>query len=451
MRILNKILWKYYKPKIFGSYLIQKKIRNLPVSEIEKIQWQRLKSLLESAYSSSKFYHDLFNSVNLKPLNIKNYTDFRKIPIVNKKILKNNYEQIKSNNALQNDFILSYTSGSTGEPFSFLIDKKGEAINTFAAFMLNKENVGINPFDKNNELMIKAEPKNQIKNLNMPIRRDLSHRIKYFFSSEIFGIKSLDINREKIKYIESIIKEKNIVGIYGYSSNVFYLAKLFNIKNININLKYIILIAEGILKQQKNFISRVFNCPVYMDYGASECMRMGFECNQQIGYHMDLYNYFFEYLDEKDEPCKAGEKANLVVTNLNNNIFPLIRYRIGDKVIFSDKKCSCGVNYPIISNIMGRKSDYIKNDAGDEISLANFDVFFEYLHKYISQYQIIFNRKKREMTIKIVPTDQFQAKLIDDIKKDVFDLTNFSMKVKIKLVEYIPFGKNGKTKILINE
>jgi len=446
---LTKLLWPIFKPEIYRNYIKQKKIRKLPLIEIQKIQWNRLKEILEFVYEHSDFYHECFKSLNLTPLDIKSYTDFTQLPIVDKKILKKNYKRIITKGSSDRDYIISYTSGSTGEPFSFLLDKKREESSTFAAFMLNKENIGINPFKKYNELMIKAQPINEIINVQESINKGIFHRLKYYFISETFGIGSLNIQKDNTLAINSIIKSNNIKGIYGYSSNIFYLAKLINLENIEVHLKYVILIAEGLLKQQKKFISDTFDCPVYMDYGASECMRMGFECNRHNGYHMDIYNYYFEYLNDNGEPCKAGENANIVVTNLNNYIFPLIRYNIGDQCKISNEKCSCGQIYPLFDQIMGRQSDIIKTPSNDEISLSNFSVFFEYLYEYISQYQLIVDEKINTLIIKIIPAKKIKPEMIKEIKEQILKLINHSMDIKIELVEKIPFEKHGKTKSLI--
>jgi len=453
MSFIVKNYWRYLKREYYKSYIIQKKIRELPLEEIKKIQWKKLKKLIQHAYMHSKFYQESFKSINLTPNDIRSYEDFKKIPIIDRKILKRNYNKVKNIDCFTQEYIVTFTSGSTGEPFAFLIDKNREAINTHSAFMLNKEMVGIDPFKKNNELMIKAEPINEIKNLYDAENNNkgIFRRIKYYFGSETFGIKSLDIKKENIESISSIIKKNNIVGIYGYSSNVLSLARYFKELNIKVNLDYIILMAESLLKQQKELISKTFHCPIYTDYGASECMRMGFECNQHNGYHMDLFNYYFEYLDDNGNTVEPGEEANIIVTNLNNYIFPLIRYKIGDLCIFSNERCSCCNNYPIVNNITGRISEVIKLDSNSEISICNFHVFFEYLFEYIIQYQIIIDEKSKKIVIKIIPNKKIEKEKIDEIKKDILKLINYSADIEIKLVKKIPFGEHGKTKILIHK
>jgi phenylacetate-CoA ligase len=437
-----------YRHEIYKNYLIQKKIRKLPLEEIQKIQWTRLKKLLDYVYYSSDFYREIFKTVKLIPQDINSYKDFTKLPIINKKILKNNYKKIITKGNSIKDYTVSYTAGSTGEPFPFLLDIKREHPSTTAAYMLSKENINIDPFKKYNELMIKATPINEIK-INEPIRKGILHKLKYQFISETFGIKSSEIKEDNTKAIYSIIKNNNIKGIYGYSSNIYYLAKLFKMHNFKVKLKYIILIAEGLLKQQKNLIMNVFNCPVYMDYGSSECMRMGFECKYQNGYHMDIYNYYFEYLNDNGEVCEPGENANIIVTNLNNYIFPLIRYKIGDQCIAPKDKCLCGLNYPLVNQILGRDSDIIKTPLNEEISRNDFDIFLTRLYEYINQYQIVIYKADNTINIKIVPTEKFETEISKKIKEDISKLVRYSMDIKIELVEKIPFEKYGKTKTFI--
>ena len=94
MSVLTKLLWPIFKPEIYRNYIKQKKIRKLPLIKIQKIQWNRLKEILEFVYEHSDFYHECFKSLNLTPLDIKSYTDFTQLPIVDKKILKKNYKRM---------------------------------------------------------------------------------------------------------------------------------------------------------------------------------------------------------------------------------------------------------------------------------------------------------------------------------------------------------------------
>ena len=56
-----------------------------------------------------------------------------------------------------------------------------------------------------------------------------------------------------------------------------------------------------------------------------------------------------------------GTLGQVVVTSLDNYLMPLIRYKIGDLAIKSNKmsSCKCGRNLPIINKIIGRDTDVL--------------------------------------------------------------------------------------------
>ena len=58
-----------------------------------------------------------------------------------------------------------------------------------------------------------------------------------------------------------------------------------------------------------------------------------------------------DVLDEQDgdgKPAEPGEVGEVVVTDLNNNCLPFIRYRIGDLAVAMDpeRECTCGRGAP---------------------------------------------------------------------------------------------------------
>ena len=446
---MKNIIENYWK--IFKNNSLQKQrdIRKLPLDEIKKIQWERLKKLLDYIYKNNEFYRDYFESANLTPNDMNKPEDMLKLPITEKKTYRKYFKKIISRNTNENDRISSCTSGSSGEPFKFYLDADSEGANLTAAFFLNEEGMGIKPFKRINEIEIKTEPRNEVKNLKEKIPIRLIDHLKYLFFLQRIGINAKDITRENVDDIVRIIRKNNIKCIYGYSSSILSLAGYFSSHNIKFNMEHIITIGESLLKQQRDFISMIFNCPVYLDYSASECMRMGSECKFQDGYHMDIYNYYFEYITN-GRYAKNNETGEIIVTNLNNYVFPFIRYKIGDVAVISNRLCKCGNNLPIVREIRGRITDIIITPTGKEISSGLINVPFEHLYKYIKQYQVI-QIEDNELLLKIVPTDMMTDEKLNDIEKYIYDLTDKSMKVTVKLVEEIAIGESGKKRVVVSK
>jgi len=445
VQLLHENYWRFFKGNILQT---QRKIRTLPLDEIKKIQWKRLKKLLDYVYGNNEFYKNYFESVNLTPDDIKEPQDMLKLPITEKKTYQKNFNKIISKGANEDALGLSQTSGSTGEPLKFYVDKINESPTIYAAFILNKEAMGIKPFKKINELEIKTIPHAQTLDVTKEVKIKKGFSLKNLFSSNNIGISTLDIKHENYYNIIKIIKANKIETIYGYTSSILTLAQHLIENDIKIKMNYIYSIGEELLEHNRTIISTAFSCPVYVDYGAAECMRMGFECKYQHGFHMDIYNYFFEYIKENNY-AKDGEIADVVVTNLNNYVFPFIRYRLGDRVVVSNRSCQCNINFPIVEKVTGRITDPFLTPSGKELKLIFFEEF-ELLYDFVSQYQVI-QIKKDELLVKIVPTNKMTEQKRIELEKKIHELTERSMKVNIKLVKEIPTLKSGKKRAIISK
>ena len=450
MSFVVKNYWRYFKKEYYKNYIIQKKIRQLPIEEIKKIQWKRLKDLLNYAYNNNDFYKEYFESVSLDPDSIKTPSDMLRLPITEKKDYIKNFNKIVTKNITEEDFIVATTSGSTGEPFKHYVDIKKEQVNTEMAFILNMESIGIKPFEKNNELAILFRPINEILDFKKKPKKNWFNFIIYSFFPETFGIRGYTITKENTPNLIDLIKENKIKGIYGIASSILNLAQFIDNRDI-LKFKYVITIGEGLLDYQRDYISKIFNCPVFMDYGSSECMRMGFECKNQNGFHMDIYNYYFEFLKNK-QTYNTIKSYDIIVTNLNNYVFPFIRYKTSDAVIPSDKNCIFGNNFPMVKNIIGKNIIGFTAPNGRRLSSVDFGAFFEHYHKHtqaVNQFQVI-QKDEKTMLIKIVPSVIYNERIKKDIENRLSaDLVEGSMKIEVIPVERIKPENNGKTKVLV--
>ncbi len=445
-RPLQESYWRLFQRRFYASWREQRRIRTLPLPEIRRLQWRRLKQLLQYAYENTDFYQQYFASAKLTPADVQCPEDLLRLPVTDKQTYRTYFQQIVPRHVRQADLVPSNTAGSTGQPFRFYLDGATEAANTTAAFVLNKEAMGIAPWDKINELVLKVEPKNQI-DITGGARRHRSFSLKEVLASEHVGISTNDITPANIGAIAEIIRRGNLRAVYGYASSVFSLARYLSDRRCAPRMQYAITIAEGLLRQQKDYISEVFGCPVYQDYSASECMRMGFECRCRNGYHMDLYNYYFEYLDGS-EYARDNRVGEIVVTNLNNYMFPFIRYRVGDLGEPCRGVCQCGINLPIMRTLGGRPSEIIVTPAGKDITMPFFAAFFEYLDRYVRQFQVV-QSARDALVVRIVPTEQMSDRVRKHMENEILSYVERSMTVQVVCVDEIAIEATGKRRLIV--
>jgi phenylacetate-CoA ligase len=446
-RQLHETYWKLFQPRFYASWRQQKQIRVLPLAEIRRLQWLRLKQLLQYAFDNTDFYRQYFASAQLTPNDIQHPEDLLQLPITDKQTYRTHLQPILPRHIRAADLIPCFTSGSSGEPFRFYLDPITEAAHTSAAFVLNKEAMGIVPWDKVNELVLKVEPKNRIdlaEGAKPAGRRPLSW--KGILASEHVGISTNDITPAHLGTILQIIRGRDLRAIYGYSSSVFSLARYLSGHSHVPQMQYAITIGEGLLQQQRDCISEVFGCPVYRDYSASECMRMGFECKCQSGYHMDIYNYYFEYLEGSGQ-ARNNRVGEIVVTNLNNYVLPFIRYRIGDLGEPCDGTCACGSPLPLM-RISGRPSEIVTTPAGKDITVQFFTGFFEYLAPYVRQFQVV-QSSRTALLVRIVPTDKMSDSKKEHVEREIRNFVEASMTVRVVCVDEIEMEPTGKRRLLV--
>lgn len=104
--------------------------------------------------------------------------------------------------------------------------------------------------------------------------------------------------------------------------------------------------------------SEVRVCDVY---GMVEMGLLGFECRQQNGLHGFEDGYIYEIINpETGELLPAGEEGELVITHLEREAMPLIRYRTGDITTIDDSPCSCGRTHLRLKGIKGRYNQRLR-------------------------------------------------------------------------------------------
>ena len=113
---------------------------------------------------------------------------------------------------------------------------------------------------------------------------------------------------------------------------------------------------EALTGAMRAMIERSFGCPVVNQYGASEFLPLATSCTHGRLHHNCDWS-LLESVDAKGLPAAVGEVgATVLLTNLANQVQPLIRYDLGDRVRFVAEPCECGSALPVIE-IEGRTDE----------------------------------------------------------------------------------------------
>ena len=105
-------------------------------------------------------------------------------------------------------------------------------------------------------------------------------------------------------------------------------------------------------------IEAAFRCPLHNEYGASECLTIGYGCTQGA-LHVNADWVIVEPVERDHSPTPPGALSHTVlVTNLANLVQPIVRYDLGDRVRTLAGPCACGSALPALQ-VEGRCDDVL--------------------------------------------------------------------------------------------
>lgn len=120
--------------------------------------------------------------------------------------------------------------------------------------------------------------------------------------------------------------------------------------------------AEPHTEKMRKKIEEIYGYKAFNSYGLSEMNGPGvaFECPEQNGMHIWEDSFLLEIVGPKTlQPVADGEEGELVLTSLQREGMPLIRYRTKDLTRIISGRCPCGRTHRRIERIKGRTDDML--------------------------------------------------------------------------------------------
>lgn len=336
-------------------------IETLPRKELEKIQNRRLRYTLRKAYETTLFWHEKFDSLGIKPEDIKNKEDLLKAWKKGLEITP--MELITKENKLLPNYLneLYYQplwSSSFGAP--------KRVYYTLDDFKRSNEQV--------QETINAMGWKKGDKVLSMMAPPPYSSGI---LSREAF--KEYGIHLQEIMipipsiYLANIIKWFNPKSLIGLPRKLYRLACEFEENGISpadFQITTIGISGESSSKEMKNKLNEKWGAEIFDVWGTTEASTLGFECKSHDGMHITEPRILIDVCNPETREilCEGEEGHDLITILYQEGERPgmfLINYSLGDITsIISREKCECGrtlikLDYPKrrdeTMNIDGRK------------------------------------------------------------------------------------------------
>jgi phenylacetate-CoA ligase len=422
------------------TYDLLKKSQWWSADQLEEYQLEQLSKLLSHSYENVPYYTRVFNERGLKPKDIQDLKDLEQLPIMTRDTVRDNFKDLCARNYSPRQFQHVTTGGSSGTPLELYLESGVTDAKEWAFMKTQWDRVGYRFRDK---CAI-------FRGYKVPVSANT------FWKSQLFGrwmlFSSYDINDQNLSSYVKKLKAYNPKFIQAYPSAISLLAKYINENDIHNlpNIKAILCGSENLIPMQRKLLEETFNTKVYSWYGLTEKVVLAGECEVSNHYHIFPEYGITELIDENGKTITSGT-GEIVGTGFNNYAMPLIRYKMGDVGVLSNKKCECGREYPLFERIEGRIQEMVitKNNTTMTLNPLFFDQHME-AYSNINEFQVI-QEKKGELILNIVKSKKFNQEDEIEIIKTISSVSNNQLDVIFNYVGSIPKTGRGKHKFLIQK
>ena len=393
----------------------------LPACLLRRLSEKRLIRTIEKAYAEVPFYRRKYDEAGIDIASIRGADDIKKLPFLTKDEVRNNFpDSIVARGTNLKNCQYSATTGSSGRPLKFLYSKA-----TLAFYI----STGLRMYT-----MIGYRPWHKIAYLK-DSKMDYP-RLGPFFRT--VHIKSTISTAEQI----ARLRKARADLIIGYGSLIYDIARQVRTEDLaDIRPKFIGTNSNVSTQEQRDYIAKVFGCPVYDEYSTEETWMIAAQC-RQMGYHIFTDNVWVEFIGADGRDVQPDVLGEIILTTTRSSAMPFIRYRIGDMGRCSDTACPCGLGFPLMKSFDGRLNDCIIMPSGKSVSpVAVLYVFLSNITRNIhllDEFKVT-QLRKDFINIQIVKGKAFEPEQIDVILHDMRAILAEPCTIDLELVESIDY------------
>ena len=394
------------------SEYLDPELETMSREQITALQVERLKATVAHCMNNP-IYKERLEKAGVTPESITSIDDIRRIPFTTKQDLRENYPFGLASVPLRECVRLHSSSGTTGNPTVILHTQKDldEWANQVAR---NLWMVGLRPDDVFQ---------------NSSGYGMFTGGLGFQYGAERLGMLTVPAaagnSLRQIKFMTDF----GTTALHAVPSYVTRLYEVMQEQGVDprkdTKLKVLAIGAEPHSEEQRQRIEKMLGVKAYNSFGMSEMCGpgVGFECKEQNGLHFWEDYYIVEIVDpETLEPVPDGEIGELILTSINREAMPLLRYRTRDLTRVLGRGCPCGRNHVRIDRMKGRSDDMMV--------LRGVNIFPIQIEKILMQFKELANNylitlttdeNNDNMTVEVeledLFTDDYQ-KLIQ-LQKDV--------------------------------
>ena len=324
----------------------QPELETMPREELRKLQVKKLKATINVALKSP-MYKKRLGELGINADSINSVEDIRKIPFTTKDDLRNNYPFGLVGGDMKDAIRIHSSSGTTGHPTVVVYSRHD--IDSWANMIArNMYMVGC----RNTDVFQNSSGYGMF-----------TGGLGFQYGAEKLGAVTIPAAAGNSKRQIMFIRDFGTTCLHAIPSYAIRLAEVFKEEGVDprsTKLHTLFIGAEPHTEEQRQRIERMLGVKAYNSFGMTEMNGPGvaFECKEQNGMHLWEDNYIIEIIDPDTlEPVPDGEMGEMVLTTLDRDMMPILRYRTHDLTRILPGECPCGRTHRRIDRIKGRTDD----------------------------------------------------------------------------------------------
>ncbi len=422
-----------------GSRAALSSLRNneqLSREEIDVLRWKKLQTVVCHAKESSIYYRERYVNFDLTMDQSVFKDAFPQLPILKRADVRGCGDKIFCGKDALSSYNKITTGGSTGEPVAVLHPRR---IPRIAALWRMMDWWGV-PIGSDIATIYREPATNFRRRILDQIVRWPQRRILLDASH----LSEAGINNwlERCAAIRPPI-------IHGYVGGVLHVARhILKYRRKSWKPTCVWVTSAPLTSGVKSQIEDAFEAPVFDQYGCCEIFYLAAETPFAPGLAVFDDLRHVEVVDEDNRPVPDGVEGRILVTDLENYDFPLIRYELGDRGRYLPNQINWKLPFRRMAPIKGRQSDNLTFPNGQTVSGEFWTTLFDEFPYAVEKFQIV---QKTDNTILLRYVSKTPVPSEVNIVRDrISKLLMASVNVELERVSEIASDR-GKIRYILRE
>jgi phenylacetate-CoA ligase len=401
---------------------------------LQQAQLRKVQFLVRHAWDHVRFHRRRFEAAGFHPDQFESLDDLHRIPVTDKSsLVPHDTKERVADNIPRPELIPLSTAGSTGHPLNFVISRSEKYLRVMNEWRALSAH-GARVTDK---VLQFRNTKHVYRDRFWFQKLGLMRRMFVHFGDPI---------QDKIR----IIEEWKPTLLQAYPSVLLDIMTHMSEAQIRrLPLRYLVSCGEVLDSHARQLIESAFQIPLIDHFGAMEFGYLAWQCPEFEGLHLNEDAFLFEILRD-GEPVDEGEEGEIVVTSLDQQAMPFIRYRLGDRARLLGRHCPCGRSLASIDVLMGRTTDRILRRDGSEVNPHLFHLLYHEV-RGLFQYQII-QRAADRFRVRFVPLRHAESEpLKRRFQEKINEIMGYPVEIEFNVIDRFAPDETGKLKLVQSE